>query len=67
MSHLVVCTSKLEGEDWLQVLALEEDFAIEAVGEVDGMSQWCFVDDFVNAGGEDETEILLVISFYHIL
>ena len=53
MSHLIVCTSKLEREHWLQVLALEEDFAVEAVGEVDGMSQWGFVDDFVDAGGKN--------------
>lgn len=53
VSHLVVCASQLEREHRLEVLALEEDFAVEAVGEVDGMSQWGFIDDFVDAGGED--------------
>jgi hypothetical protein len=37
VSHLVVSTTKLEGKDGLQVLTLEEDFALQTVGEVDGM------------------------------
>jgi hypothetical protein len=37
VSHLVVSTAKLEREDWLQVLALEEDLAFQSVGKVDGM------------------------------
>lgn len=37
MSHLVVSTTKLEGKDRLQVLTLEEDLALQSVGEVDGM------------------------------
>jgi hypothetical protein len=37
VGHLVVSTTKLEREDRLKVLALEEDLAFESVGEVDGM------------------------------
>jgi hypothetical protein len=37
VSHLVVSTTKLERENRLQVLTLEEDFALQTVGEVDGM------------------------------
>jgi hypothetical protein len=37
MRHLVVSTTKLEGEDGLKVLPLEKDLAFESVREVDGM------------------------------
>jgi hypothetical protein len=37
VSHLVVGTTKLEREDGLQVLTLEEDLAFQSVGKVDGM------------------------------
>jgi hypothetical protein len=37
MSHLVVSTAKLEREDRLKVLSLEQDLAFESVGEVDSM------------------------------
>lgn len=37
VSHFVVSTTKLEGEDGLQVLTFEEDLALQAVGQVDGM------------------------------
>ena len=55
MCHLVVCSSQLEREDWLQVLALEEDLAVQPVGKVDGMSQWSLVDNLVYSGSEDKT------------
>ena len=37
VSHFVVSTTKLEGEDGLQVLTLEKDLALQAVGDVNGM------------------------------
>jgi len=37
VSHLVVSTTKLEREHRLQVLTLEEDLALQSVGQIDGM------------------------------
>jgi hypothetical protein len=37
VGHLVVGTAELEREDRLQVFTLEEDLALQSVGEVDGM------------------------------
>jgi hypothetical protein len=37
VGHLVVSTTKLEGEDRLKVLPLEKDLAFESVGDVDSM------------------------------
>lgn len=53
MCHLVVCAAQLEAEYWLEVFALQEDFAFEAVAEVCGGGEGRFFDDFVDAGGED--------------
>jgi hypothetical protein len=62
VSHLVVSTTKLEREDRLQVLTLEEDLALQAVGQVDGMCEGRFFDDIVHSGCEDEAEVLDIVS-----
>lgn len=59
MSHLVVSATQLEAEDGLQVFTLQHDLAFQTVAEVDGMRQRCLLHDFVDARGQDETEILL--------
>ena len=53
VSHLVVGAAQLEGEDGEEVLPFQEDFAFEAVGEVDGGGEWGFRHDVVNTRGED--------------
>jgi hypothetical protein len=62
VSHLVVGTTKLEREDGLQVLTLEEDLALQAVGKVDSMCEGRFFDDIVDSGCEDEAEVLEIVS-----
>ena len=53
VSHLVVRSAQLEGEDGEEVLPLQQDFAFEAVGEVDGGGEWSFRHNVVDARGED--------------
>lgn len=48
MSHLVVRSAKLEGEDRLKVFSLEEDLAFESIAEVHSMSQWRCLNDIVH-------------------
>jgi len=55
MSHLVVSSSQLEGEDGLQVLSLEEDIGLETIRQVDGVREWRFFDDIVDSGCEDQS------------
>lgn len=58
MGHFVVGASELEREDRLEVFTFEEDPAFEAVREVGGVGEGSFFDDFVDAGGEDEAEVV---------
>lgn len=58
VGHFVVCAAQLEAEDGLEVLALEQDIAFEAVAEVGGVGQGRLLDHFVDARREDEAEIL---------
>ena len=58
MCHLVVSTTKLEAEHGLKVFAFEEDFAFQAVAEVNGIGQGCLFDDVVYTGCENESKIL---------
>ncbi|KAF3810584.1 Threonine dehydratase [Colletotrichum gloeosporioides] len=60
VGHLVVGAAQLEAEDGLLVLALEEDVALEAVGEIDGRLEGGDFAGFVDAGGcgGDEAEVL---------
>ena len=49
VGHLVVGAAQLEAEDGLQVLALEQDIALEPVAEIGCLCQRRLVDDFVDA------------------
>lgn len=60
MGHLVVSTSQLEAENGLEVFSLEQDATFQPVAEVDRLGQGRLIDDFVDAGREDQTKILLV-------
>lgn len=60
MSHLIVCSAKLEAEYREHVLPLEEHSAFHAVTEVDGMVKWGFGGYFVNAGRQNQAKILEV-------
>jgi len=59
MSHLVVCAAQLEAEDGLKIFAFKEDVAFEPVAQVCGIGEGSFLDHFVDARGENESEILL--------
>jgi hypothetical protein len=61
MGHLVVSTTKLEGEDRLKVLSLEKDLAFESVGDVDGMCERCFFNDIVYPRCEDQAKVLSIV------
>lgn len=60
MSHLVVCPTQLEAKYGLLILALEEDPALKAVAEVDGMIESSFFAYFPHpwVGGDDEAKVL---------
>jgi hypothetical protein len=58
MCHFIVCSSQFKAEYRLEIFSFQEDFAFESVAEVRGVGEGCFFDDFVDAGGEDEAEIL---------
>lgn len=53
MCHLVVCPSKLEAEDWLEIFSFQKDFAFEPVAEVNGVREGSFFDHIGDAGRED--------------
>jgi hypothetical protein len=56
--HLVVRAPQLEAEDRLQVLALEQHIALEPVAQVGCVCEGRLLDDFVDAGGEDEAQVV---------
>lgn len=58
MGHFVVGPSQLERKDWLQILALEQNMAFETVAEVDCMCERGLFDDIVDAGCENEAQVL---------
>lgn len=62
MCHLVVGASQLEAEYRLQVLALEQDVAFQAVAQVRGVCEWGFLNHLVDTGGEDKAQILPIAS-----
>lgn len=47
VSHLVVGTTELKAEDGKEILTLEEDLALETVGQVNGMVEWCLFNNIV--------------------
>lgn len=51
VGELVVGTTDLEGEDILEILALEIDLVLGAGGEVDSVSERGLFEDLVAAGG----------------
>lgn len=59
MRHLVVGSSQLEAKDWEKILSFQENLTFKSIAEVNCMSQRCFVQDFIDARGEDETKILI--------
>ena len=61
MGHLIVGAPQLEAKDWLEVFALEEDFAFETIAEIQSGSQGGLGYDFVDAGGEDQAHVLLIM------
>jgi hypothetical protein len=60
MSHLIVSAPQLEAEHGLEVFSLQQDATFQSVAEVDCLGQRRLVDDFVDAGCEDQTKVLLV-------
>lgn len=58
MSHFIICTPQLEGEDGQEIFPLEKDFTFEAVGEVDCVGEWRFGHHIVDSRGEDQTQIV---------
>lgn len=58
MGHLVVSASELEREDRKQVLSLEQDIALQAITQIDGWGQRCLLDNIVNFGRRDQSDVL---------
>ena len=58
MRHLVVSPAQLETEHRKQILPLEKYAAFQAIAEVNGMVEWCFVDDVVDSRCQNQSEIL---------
>ena len=58
MRHLVVSPAKLEAEHRKQILPLEKNTAFQAIAEVNGMVQWCFIDDVVDPRCQNQSQIL---------
>src|SRR5438309_8114784 len=56
LRDLVVGASKLEAEDWLQVLAFEEDRVAETPRQTGGRIERRLARDVVDAAGEDVVE-----------
>lgn len=56
--HLVVGSSKLEAEDRLEVLALQQDLAFESITHVGGSRQRGFLDNIVDTRGENKFKVL---------
>jgi hypothetical protein len=60
VGHLVVGSTKLEAENGKHILPLKKHSTLHTVTEVDGMVKRGFGGDFVNTGGEDQPEILVI-------
>jgi len=58
MRHLVIRATQLEAEHRLQVLALQQNLALEAVAQVNGVGEWRLLHDLIDARGEDEPQVL---------
>jgi hypothetical protein len=58
LRQFVVRAANLEGEDWLQVFALEQDLVAEPLGQLASTLQRGFHGNVVNAGGEDFLDVL---------
>jgi hypothetical protein len=61
VGELVVSTTDLEGEDILEILALEVDVVLGTGGKVDGVGEGGLFEDLIAAGGEDQTEVIRVL------
>lgn len=59
MRHLVIGSSQLKAKDWKKILSFQENHTFKSIAEIDCMSQRCFVQDFIDARGEDKTKILI--------
>lgn len=62
MGHLVVGAAQLEAEDGLQVLALEQHIALEAVAEVGRVRERRLLHDLVHLGGQDQAQVVGVAA-----
>lgn len=58
MCHLVVGSTELETEHRQQVLPFQKYTTFQAVAKVDCMMEGSLIDDLVNAGCQDQSEIL---------
>jgi hypothetical protein len=56
--HKVVRATNLEGEDLLEILALEIDLVSKFFAEVQGIHKWCLFKDLVDLGSQDKAEIV---------
>jgi hypothetical protein len=62
--HKVVRAPDFERKDIVQVFAFQPDFIAQTRAQVAGFNQWGFLYNFINLGGEDETQI--VRAFGHL-
>jgi hypothetical protein len=58
MSHLVVGSAELEAEYGKQVFPLQEYTTFQAVAKVDSVVERSLIDDIVNAGSQNQPDIL---------
>lgn len=58
MGHLVVSSAELEAKDGEEILPLQHHPTFESVAQVHGMLKRSFTQNFVDAGREDQPEIL---------
>lgn len=61
MRHFVIGSPQFEAKHWEKILPFQENLTFKSIADVNCMSQRCFVQDFIDARGEDETKILVEI------
>jgi hypothetical protein len=58
MRHLVIRAPQLKAKHRLQILSLQQHLAFQPIAQIRGVREWCFFNDFVDFGCEDQTQIL---------
>lgn len=59
MRHFIIGSPQLEAKDWEKILSFQENLTFKSIADINCMSQRCFVQDFIDAGSEDETKVLV--------